>query len=210
MSYVTAAELMGRSTGSRKPGRRRRKAWGRPLSSYMTPGERAERGDVPPVGSGMGDVASVVKDVLNAVGLRDPISVYEPGLALPDVFKKYSQDVDGLAKEIPLLRSATAQGPLLAALAPLRQLRDRIAPAFAPGTVPGERDRDRLNELVQGVRNLRRDWHAAKAQYGVNPVTKVTVNIPRATPYEEVTPAPKKSGLGKWGLLLLSLPFILR
>lgn len=135
-------------------------------------------------------IQQAMRDLATATGIRDPIAHYEPGLTLPEVYAKYSAQVDYYLGFVRRLRSQTAQVPLMKQLMDLARLRNRISPAFRAGAVPGERDRDRLAELVAGMRNFRKDWNAAKARYGVNPIPPPTISLPGTKP---VLPPPPKA-----------------
>lgn len=223
MSYMTALERtrpgkqpLTRDVPSRRMGRRMGRFHRHP---YMLDGEIPDRiatsfsplyGDFGYGAGGMGEISlhegvqaveSLFRSIATATGLRDPIAHYEPGKSLNEVWAKYDADVDRyLTKEIPSLRSATAQKALTDEMMKCKVIRDRLKAAFTPGAVIGERDRERLAELVVCVRNFRKNWNDAHAKYGSAPV------IPTAAP----TVAAPKQESGFNPLFLLPLLFLLK
>jgi hypothetical protein len=115
-------------------------------------------------------VQDVARAIATATGLRDPISHYEPGVPLPEVWAKYDAQVDQFLGQIPTIRSGSAQKDLMAQMQKCAVIRDRLKVAFGPGSTIGERDRERLAELVYCVREFRKNWNDAYAKYGTGPV----------------------------------------
>ena len=103
-----------------------------------------------------------------AIGIRDPISHYEPGMSLVDVWKKYSSRILSYPDRVARIRSAKARTRMTGKLGSLLSARARIAPAFVAGAKPGARDRDRLASLVQDERTFRKAIHAAEREVGVS------------------------------------------
>jgi hypothetical protein len=132
---------------------------------------------------GTAGILDWAKTALTTVGLRDPINSYEPGKPLPEVFSKYSASLYQSQREISAIRQGSVRDALSRQLAPLLSLRDRLSVAFAPGAVAGKSDRDDLNTIVQGARNLVRDVRAAKKKYGAGaPVVMTTTSMPVRPP----------------------------
>lgn len=127
----------------------------------------------------MGDIWSIFRDLSTKIGLRDPIAHYEPGVPLPEVFKKYSGTLTYyINTKIPRLRSTTARREIMAQAQKLVPLVGDIAPGFKPGAVLGQRFRDKLAELVQGVRNVRKAVNAAENAYGMKAPGEVDRTFP--------------------------------
>lgn len=139
---------------------------------------------------GTAGILDWAKAALTTVGLRDPINTYEPGKPLPEVFSKYSASLYESQREISAIRQGSARDALQKQLAPLLSLRDRLSVAFAPGAVAGKTDRDDLNTIVQGARNLTRDIRAAKKKYGAAGAT----SAPMMTTTETRTKKAKQGG----------------
>ncbi len=155
------------------------------------------------VDSGMGDVWDLFRKLGTSLGLRDPINHYEPGKTLLEVWAKYRPAPEYYAAQIRSLRSATEAKRLMPQIPPLTSIRNRLAPAFAAGAKVGARDRDRLAELVQGVRDLRKDLNAAERQYGTfGNVTDKVMPVAVKKEEAEIPVVPIVIALGV-GLLLL-------
>ncbi|MGI0149609.1 MAG: hypothetical protein ACREDF_08785 [Thermoplasmata archaeon] len=154
---------------------------------------------------GMGQ-AELIRQALSATGIRDPIRHYEGDTPLPQVFAKYSTSLDRYPGEVALIRSGSVQRSLRNELDGLVRQRNEIAPAFAPGAVPGARDRDRLAILVQGVRSFRKKLTDARKRYGAGAPAADTFMVPMPRP----APRPPAEGFPIWiplaaGVALLAL-----
>lgn len=148
--------------------------------------------------------------LFNALGLRDPIAHYEPELQnnLGRVYGKYEDLVGRYTKEVGGLRSNSVRRELADEIGRMARLVEEIRPVFeglVEGAVVGERDRDKLAELVQGVRDWQGDWRDAKKKYGWSPVAE---EEPSATPAPKPTfgvtpqaPAAAASPGIPWGLI---------
>jgi hypothetical protein len=135
---------------------------GLPYGSTFTPREQKLNG-----------LGALVQDILIGVGLMDPINHYEPELAnnLPAVYSKYADQVARYSIEVRGLRSGSAQRELAGRLQGLARQADSLRPAYTiEGSRPGKRERDKLGELVKGVRDFRSDFSTAKKKFGWNPV----------------------------------------
>jgi hypothetical protein len=115
------------------------------------------------------NLPNLIKGALNAVGLRDPLNQYEPGVPEGTVFAKYSAMISAYQGRVPMLRSDTARKSLAKSVATLASTRDSLARVYATaGAAGGTKDRDRLASLVQDTRDFRRQLWAAEKQYGTN------------------------------------------
>lgn len=150
--------------------------------------------------------------ILNALGLRDPIAHYEPELQynLPRLFGKYEDLVSRYLVEVGGLRSNSERARLADVLGHLARLVEDIRPAFTSGGVTGKRERDKLAELVQGVRDFQTDWRNAKKAYGWGPAgpdpETPAAPAPTYTPMAVPMVPPAAMGLPEgvpWGLLIL-------
>jgi hypothetical protein len=148
-------------------------------------------------------IQDVARAIATATGIRDPIAHYEPGVPLDQVWAKYDSEVTRYLREILGLRSTTAQGPLMEQMKKCEIIRNRLRAAFAPGTTIGERDRDRLAELVTCVRNWRKEWNDAQKQYGMGPIPGEIMKPFEFAPQTGGT-SPILLGLGVLGLLWIA------
>ena len=108
----------------------------------------------------------ILKSFATSLGLSNPLAKYEPGLTPQQVWVKYDIGLSRYPEEVNQLRSASAQRDMREKLDPILRLRAEVAPAFAPGAVAGERDVAKLADIVQMVRNFRRDMNEAKKRVG--------------------------------------------
>jgi hypothetical protein len=159
---------------------------------------------LPPTGTppaAVSGLAGPFDAILRAVGLRDPIEHYEPGLAndLPRVFGKYADLVARYSQEVGGLRSHSERARLAGELGKLSRIVRDLQPAFATGGIVGKRERDKLGDLVQGVRDFQSEWRKAKARYGWAPVP---IADAAPLPVLELPAAPARAGL-PWGWLAL-------
>ena len=107
-------------------------------------------------------------DIADFLGLRNPLTYYHPDLTPQQIYAKYDADLTRYRGRLDLLRSATARTALISEWKNLQPIRERIRPAFEAGARPGERDLDRLKELVVGARKFRRNLWNAETAYGTN------------------------------------------
>lgn len=116
--------------------------------------------------------------ILNALGLRNPLSAIEPELfnagRLDQIFGKYDDLLERYWVEVGGLQSSGIRADLIKKLSGLRALRDKLRPFFpsggSPGVVVGSKEQDELGELVQGVDDFRHTYGDAKRKYGIVPV----------------------------------------
>lgn len=121
------------------------------------------------MGVGVSGLPEVVKGLATTVGLRDPISVYEPNVPLPQVWEKYSAMVAAFRPRVNQLRAkSSVRKGLLLEVSALESQRNRLGRAFAAGAQWGSADRSSLGDMVQGARNFRRSLWAAEKKYGTN------------------------------------------
>lgn len=115
--------------------------------------------------------------ILNALGLRDPLSAIEPDLynagQLDRIFGKYDDLLERYWIEVGGLQSSGVRADLIKDLSGLRALRDKLRPFFpsggGAGVVVGSKEKDELGELVQGVDDFRHKYGDAKRKYGIVP-----------------------------------------
>lgn len=130
--------------------------------------------ELPPTVLGL---AGPFDGVLNALGLRNPLSAIEPELynagELDRIWGKYDDLINRYSAEVGSLQSSGIRAELLGKLGELGRLRDKLRPFFpsggAPGVVVGEKEKSELGDLVQGVDDFRRTYSAARKKYGLLP-----------------------------------------
>ncbi len=159
-------------------------------------------------GNQMGS-SSFFKDISARLGLFDPLKRYEPGKKGTEVFKKYSGWIDYHEREIEKIRSEALRVGLLRTAASLKGMRKRLRAAYgAPGAVPGERDRKLLGMWVLNIRRWRRDFFAAKREYGQGAAMPPSLEpmqpppapvplppVPAFVPVPPAPPVPAKEGI---------------
>ena len=141
----------------------------------------------------LADVWSPFRRIAVALGIRDPLAYYEPGVPLPEVFRKYSTTLNRyINTQIPSLGSATMSRKLLSKAQGLVSIRDRLRPAVAPGATIGTRDRERLAEFVFEMRELRKQIQDAEKSFGTRsqPLPSPMIPRPDPTPRPPFTPPP--------------------
>ncbi len=149
--------------------------------------------------------------ILNALGIRDPLTAIEPELAAAGrydrIWGKYDDLINRYSKEVGSLQSSGIRAQLLGTLGTLGRLRDKLRPFFpsggAEGVVVGEKEKKELGELVQGVDDFRHEYGTAKRKYGLVPQTEAPeAGAPPAGPLQE-TPAMIVPDL-PWGWILVA------
>jgi len=140
------------------------------------------------------NLPNIVKGILTATGLRDPLNTYEPGVPERDVAEKYCAWVDEYADRLTLIRDSGAQTSLKPALKELQTLQGRARNAYLrEGAKPGTTDRSDLAYLVDKSLMFRRDLWAAEKKYGTDAAA--------ARSPEEITALATKKAAGKGGVL---------
>lgn len=168
----------------------------------------------------------IFKRVMTSLGLRNPLSHYEPEMyAAKDwagIFAKYDADLKQWTARIGKLGvSGRVKGPLSKKAKDAREMLNRVRAAVAPGAKPGTRDLDRLGVAIQEIRFLAREIRAAEKKYGARvPAPPPILTLPPrplpprpvAVPVGPAVPAPtEEPGIPAWaipagivGLLLLA------
>lgn len=145
------------------------------------------------------NLPNIVKGILTATGLRDPLNTYEPGVPERDVAEKYCAWVDEYAERLSQIRDSGAQTSLKPALRELQTLQGRARNAYLrEGAKAGSTDRSDLAYLVDKSLMFRRDLWAAEKKYGTDAVA--------AGSPEAITASVKgKGGAGGLGILPILL-----
>ncbi len=115
--------------------------------------------------------AGIWGDIADWLGLRDPLTYYYPELTPRQIYVKIDADLTRYKNRITLVRSATARRALTAEFQKMQPRRDDLKPAFTAGARPGERDLERLRQLLVAYRAFRSNLWNAESLYGTGATT---------------------------------------
>lgn len=138
--------------------------------------------------AGLAGPLDIFKDLMVTIGLRDPLSHYEPGASMSEVYAKYLGMTKDMKNRIGKLGTAAPRGALLDKLTPLSVALAGLKPAFSGMGSPGANDKAVLGGIVQGSRFLKRDLREAEKKYGTGSRAPLPAEPPPPAGVEDPAP----------------------
>jgi hypothetical protein len=141
-----------------------------------------------------------LESLAHSVGISSNLSHWESGVPLPQVYEKYAAWIPSLTAQAKGILGSGERDRLAQKAGALYRIWNPLRNAFSGGAIAGERDRNRLDELVGATRQFKKDLEKAKKEWGWAPVPEEEV-APEPVPQGAV-PAPSTGGFPTWMLLI--------